>query len=159
MSHQTSFILLEEEVAEIQVSYNSVIEHSNRIKVIHAHEAQQLFRKVWNSDTLELQESFKVMLLNRNNQLLGIKTISEGGIASTQVDTRLLLGVILKSASVAVILAHNHPSGNCKPSESDFKIQQNIVDRCRFFNIEVLDHIILTKDCYYSFNQSQVYGN
>lgn len=159
MSHQTSFILLEDAVAEIQVSYNSAIENSNRIKVIHAHEAQQLFRKVWNADMLELQESFKVMLLNRNNQLLGIKTISEGGITSTQVDVRLMLGIILKSVASAVILAHNHPSGNWKPSELDFKLQKIIVEKCRFFNIEVLDHIILTKDCYYSFTQSQVYGN
>ncbi|HUM50760.1 MAG TPA: JAB domain-containing protein [Chitinophagales bacterium] len=152
-------ILLDDAVAEIQVAYNLRIKHKDRIKVIEATIAEKLFRHTWNPDKLELQETFKVMLLNRNNQLLGIVTVSEGGICSTQVDTRLLLAIILKSMAVCVVLAHNHPSGNCMPSHLDFKLHEIVYDKCKFFNIEVLDHIILTADSFYSFNQSQLYGS
>ena len=99
MRNQSTSLLLDDTVAEIQVSYSPRITNDNRIKIIHAHTAEKLFRQVWNKDKMQLQESFKVMLLNRNNQLLGIVTISEGGIAHVQVDVKLLLGIVLKSAA------------------------------------------------------------
>jgi DNA repair protein RadC len=154
MRNQSTSLLLDDTVAEIQVSYSSCIANENRVKIIHAHTAEKLFRQVWNKDKLELQESFKVMLLNRNNQLLGIVTISEGGIAHVQVDVKLLLGIVLKSAASGIVLAHNHPSGNCKPSQLDFRLQKEVQEKCKFFGIEVLDHIILTADSFYSFKQN-----
>ena len=152
-------LLQDNQVAEIKVSYASRIKQKDRIKVTHAFDAEILFRKVWDYDKIELQETFKAMLLNRNNQLLGIVTVADGGITSTQIDMRLLIGIALKSAAVGIILAHNHPSGNCKPSASDFKVHEEVQKRCKFFYIEVLDHIILTKESFYSFAQCQMYGN
>lgn len=156
---QQPLLLLEDEVAEIQVNYSSRVKNKDRIKVVQAHTAEQLFRQAWDSGKLELQESFKVMLLNRNNQLLGIVTVAEGGITQTQVDMRLMIGIILKSAAVGVILAHNHPSGNCIPSESDFTLQRKVEEQCKFFDITVLDHIILTADSFYSFTESRAHAN
>lgn len=152
-----SLLLQDDEVAEISVSYTTRIKQKDRIKVTHAIDAEKLFRRVWDAGKIELQETFKAMLLNRNNQLLGIVTIAEGGITSTQIDLRLLIGIALKSAAVGIILAHNHPSGNCKPSDSDLRIHDEITTKCRFFYIEVLDHIILTKESFYSFAQCQMY--
>lgn len=158
MKKQSS-LLLEDEVAEIQVNYSPRVKNKDRIKVIQANTAEQLFRQAWDSGRLELQESFKVMLLNRNNQLLGIVTVAEGGITQTQVDMRLVIGIILKSAAVGVIFAHNHPSGNCTPSESDFALQRKVEEQCKFFDILVLDHMILTADSFYSFTESRVHAN
>ncbi len=138
-------------VAEISVTYATTIPTHDRVTVAHSHQAVEVLRFIWDDGKMELQESFKVILLNRKNQVLGVVTISDGGRVSTQVDIRFLFGILLKSASVAVILSHNHPSGNRNPSESDMQLSQKIIDVAKLHDISILDHIILTSESYYSF--------
>lgn len=73
----------------------------------------------WNQDAFELLEEFKILLLNRNNVVLAIYNLSKGGIAGTVVDSKLIFGIALRAAASSIILVHNHPSGNLKPSNSD----------------------------------------
>jgi len=144
-------VLLDDQVAEITLSYSNRLKLKDRVKVTNPNIAGSIFRQTWNPDKLELQESFKVMLLNRNNQLLGIVNLSEGGIAGTVVDMKLLFAVVLKSLASGIILCHNHPSGNLCPSDSDLRLQRKVETNCSSLEISMLDHLILTYDGFYSF--------
>ena len=138
-------------VAEITIGYSQHIPSQDRIKIINHIQAVNVLRYVWDERTIELYESFKVILLNRNNRLLGVISLSEGGMAGTVVDIRLIFAVALKTAAHSIIIAHNHPSGNLNPSDSDIMFTNKISEAGKILDIMLLDHIILTKDTYYSF--------
>ncbi|MCF6347344.1 MAG: DNA repair protein RadC [Flavobacteriaceae bacterium] len=97
---------MKDKVNEIQISYKekSSILKSSTIK--NSMDSAELLFEHWDKDTIELQESFKVLLMNNSNKVKGIYQLSTGGITGTLVDLRILFAVILKSASVGVILAH-----------------------------------------------------
>ena len=88
---------------------------------------------------------------NQANQILGYTLISEGGITETCADVRLIMQAALLTNSVALILAHNHPSGNLKPSRQDMEITKQVRETAQIMRIRVLDHIILSDTEYYSF--------
>lgn len=135
-------------LSEIQISYN----YSNsNIKLTNSRSVFNLLLDNWNKETIQLLEEFKVLLLNRNNIVLGIYQVSKGGIAGTVVDPKLIFGVALKSVASSIILAHNHPSGNLKPSPEDLRITKKLVEAGKVLEIQVLDHLIITDIGYYSF--------
>ncbi len=101
--------------------------------------------------TICYKEYFKVLFLNQDNQILGYTLISEGGITETCADVRLIMQAALLTNSVALILAHNHPSGNLKPSRQDMDITKQVREASNFMRIKILDHIILSDTEYYSF--------
>ncbi|MAZ93513.1 MAG: hypothetical protein CMF58_03770 [Lentimicrobiaceae bacterium] len=96
-------------------------------------------------------EEFWVILLNRANNLIKIVNISEGGISGTIADPKKIFKLALENNSSAIILAHNHPSNNLKPSESDLKLTKTIYKAGETLEINVLDHIIVGSDNYFSF--------
>ncbi len=96
-------------------------------------------------------EEFWVILLNRANKILEKVKISQGGISETVVDTRLIIREALSRAASGMILCHNHPSGNRKPSKNDDQITSIIKKGAEFFNLQVLDHIIVCDGTYYSY--------
>ncbi len=96
-------------------------------------------------------EVFKVILLNRNNRVIKITTISEGGVAGTVVDPKVIFKDAIDNLASAIILSHNHPSGNLKPSQADIKITKKLVEAGAFLEIRVLDHVIISEMGYYSF--------
>ena len=149
-----SNILINGRIAEISVSYSQRIMPSERVAVTNTNIVVDILRYAWDDRTIELYESFKVILLNRNNKLLGVASIAEGGITNTVVDVRILFAIALKCAAVAIILAHNHPSGNINPSETDMLLTQKIIEGAKLLEIDVLDHVIITLDSYYSFAQN-----
>lgn len=107
--------------------------------------------KTWFDDCMEHRERFIAVSLNRGNKIIGIQNVGEGGTSSCIVDKKIVAqGAILSNAS-AVILAHNHPSGQLKPSENDKKITNEIKEGLKLFGIQVLDHLIVTEDSFYSF--------
>ena len=89
--------------------------------------------------------------MNQSNQVLGIKTISTGGVTNSIVDVRTILQGALLTNAVAIILGHNHPSGNSKPSREDERITEQINKAAQLLNIRVLDHIVYTRENYFSF--------
>jgi DNA repair protein RadC len=97
-------------------------------------------------------EEFWVILLNRANQVLKIERISQGGIAGTVADPKLIFKKALDNLASAIILAHNHPSGNSKPSQADIQLTKKIKQGGEMMEISVLDHIIFTDECCFSFN-------
>ncbi len=96
-------------------------------------------------------EEFWMLLLNSSNKIIETKKISQGGLAGTVVDIRMILQpAILKLAS-AIIVCHNHPSGNKKPSTADTNLTHKIYQACQYFDIRFMDHIIVADRDFYSF--------
>ncbi len=100
---------------------------------------------------LEIYESFFMLLLNHANNTIGYVKISQGGLASTVADVKLIAKYAIETLSTSVIVAHNHPSGNVKPSDSDIKLTKKIKLGLELLDVSLLDHIILGEDNYYSF--------
>ena len=138
------------EIAEIKVSYNSV--STPEVKITSVQKAAEILLSTWDKDTLELQEEFKVMFLNRANLVLGIYPLSKGTTSGTLVDVKLIFGVALKSNASGIIITHNHPSGNLKPSDADIELTKKIKKCADFLDITLIDHIIVTKNGFYSFS-------
>ena len=92
------------------------------------------------------QEEFWVVLLNASNRIIDTLRVSQGGTTSTLVDMRLLFKPALLQQASALMLFHNHPSGNCKPSKADDQLTQKIVSAAALFDIRVLDHLVVTDD-------------
>ena len=96
-------------------------------------------------------EVFAVMFLNRANRINHLEVISEGGITGTVADPRIILRKALEEEAVSLILCHNHPSGNLKPSKSDEELTRKIKEASHYFDIRILDHIIVSEDGWFSF--------
>lgn len=144
-------------VNEIKVSYKGGVKSAFWTKINHSQDAANLLFQNWDKDTIEVHESFKILLLNNSNKVKGVHQISQGGITGTLVDIRLLFATILKTLSVAIILAHNHPSGKLKPSSADIDITNKIKRAAKFLDILVLDHLILSPTGgYYSFKDEGI---
>jgi DNA repair proteins len=136
-------------VNEIKLIYSR---KGNSEKLISCSRAAvDVFRQYFDSDEIDYRESFFALYLNQANKVLGIKKISESGITSTIVDVRIIMQAALLCNATAIIVAHNHPSGNLKPSAEDLKITLSIKSASEFLNIKLLDHCILTSTDYMSF--------
>ena len=101
-------------------------------------------------------EEFWILYLNNSNKVLKKTQMSKGGITGTLVDVRLVIKETLELGAVAIILAHNHPSGTLRPSNADKQITQKIKGACETMDIKVLDHLIITQKTYYSFADENI---
>ncbi|MEC3908892.1 JAB domain-containing protein [Tamlana sp. 2201CG12-4] len=143
---------MKDKVNEISVSYKEKIRTMESKGIKSSEDAAKLFFESWNRDTIGFQETFKVLLLNNANKMKGVYQLSTGSLTGTMIDMRILFAVIIKTLSVGVILAHNHPSGQLKPSEADKRLTQKIQKASKFFDVNVLDHLIIVPNGhYYSF--------
>jgi DNA repair protein RadC len=139
-------------IAEVCLIYKSKVKASDRKKISCSRDAYKIFIDSWNPDTLEFLEEFKILLMNRSNSVLGILEISKGGISGTVSDVRVIFVAAIKGNASGIICAHNHPSGNLNPSESDTRLTQKLKEAGNLMDIQLLDHLILsTEDDYYSF--------
>ena len=138
-------------INEVKLSYKTKQKASERPKVLSSDSVHKLLLNCFDADTIEFREYFKVLLLNRANQVLGVFNVSEGGISETIVDTRLILQSAILSNASGIIISHNHPSGNIKPSQSDDNMTRKIKEACKIMNISLLDHVIITSESYYSY--------
>ncbi|MBC3538949.1 JAB domain-containing protein [Rufibacter sediminis] len=145
---------LEEElvgVPQIELSYRVGKPITGLRRITCSDDCAAAFRENWESDKMEFVEQFKVLLLNRNNRVLGEYGVSTGGVSGTVVDIKLILAAALLSCASAIILGHNHPSGNTQPSAVDKALTKRVREAAAQMDIAVLDHIILTADSFYSF--------
>ena len=149
MQNDIRFILAQ--VAEVQLSYRSKVSAKDRPMVRNSQDTYDILMQIWDQDTLELAESFKVLFLNRANRVMGVYSLSHGGMTGTVADPKLVFIAALKAAACNIILAHNHPSGNLTPSSADISLTEKMVQAGKFLDINVLDHLIVTSDGYLSF--------
>lgn len=147
---------MENTIAEIELSYKPQKVQTSKKKITNSEDAYNVFLETWDKKTIELYETFKVALLNNSNEVLGICTLSSGGLSATLVDLRLLFSIALKSCASAIITVHNHPSGKLKPSTSDISIYNRIKKVAEFHDIKYLDNLIVTLNGKLSFSDENV---
>ncbi|WP_336516843.1 RadC family protein [Pollutibacter soli] len=96
-------------------------------------------------------EIFAVVFLNRGNRIIDIEIVSSGGLTGTVADPRIILKKALEEEAVSIILCHNHPSGNLKPSRADEELTYRIRDAAKLLDIRLLDHVIVSSEGWFSF--------
>jgi DNA repair protein RadC len=96
-------------------------------------------------------EEFWILILNRSNRVVEKRKISQGGIAGTVTDVRIILKMAIENLATSVILCHNHPSGNFQPSDADIAITHRLKDSATIMDISLLDHLIIAGKAYFSF--------
>ena len=138
-------------VAEVELVYKTKVKASERPQIKTSHDSFSILKQIWDDNKINMLEQFKVLLLNRANRVIGVYQASSGGITGTIADSRLILATAIKSLAVSIILSHNHPSGNLKPSRADEELTAKIKSACNLHDIKVLDHVIVTSESYYSF--------
>ncbi len=138
------------QIREVQVSYQPL--RGKLFQVRSSQSAYDYISRVYDEATIGLYEEFMVLLLNRANRVLGCLKLSKGGLTGTVVDLRILYGTALKAMASGIIIAHNHPSGNLKPSDADRELTSQIKQAGKLLDINLLDHLILgTEGDYVSF--------
>ena len=138
------------QVSEIKVSYHPKFRASERLSVSTSSQAYEVLINNWDIDRINFQEQFYILLLNTANKVIGISQISAGGKAATVADPKLIFSVALKGQATSIILAHNHPSENLTPSE-DLNLTRRMVEVGKLLELNVFDHLIVTRNRYYSF--------
>jgi DNA repair protein RadC len=138
------------QIAEVELIYRSKVKASERPKITHSKDAYIIFKNHWDENKIELQEQFKVMFLNRANKVLGIYEVSTGGITGTVADPKLIFAAALKACACGIILVHNHPSNNLKPSIPDEQLTTKIKEGGKLLDIKLMDHLIISSEGYLS---------
>lgn len=139
-------------ITEIDIIYKKKIKSDQLPTITSSATANEILRNIW-SDKIELYEEFVLLLLNNSNKCLGWIKISQGGITGTVVDNKIIIASAIKALATSIIISHNHPSGNIKPSQADIICTKKLNECCKLFDIKLFDHIILSGDTdnYYSF--------
>ncbi|MDZ7796968.1 MAG: JAB domain-containing protein [Candidatus Marinimicrobia bacterium] len=136
-------------IPEIKVSFKGGKEEAHKISC--SKDAYAVANRLFNADTLQYQEEFIVVYLNAQHKTIGYYKAALGGIEACIVDPRIILGIALKVPCTAMILFHNHPSGNLNVSRQDRSITQKLFTSANMLDINVLDHIIIGDGEYHSF--------
>lgn len=149
------------EVHELLTNYSTVQYSYKRPKNLRQIEpvstseyCAQLLRMAFDPDCIEYKEFFYCLYLNRANRPIAIVKIAEGGCHGVVVDLPQIISIALSTRASALVLCHNHPSGNLIPSDQDRSITRKVKEAAAFFDMQLLDHIILSADYYYSFADS-----
>lgn len=138
-------------VSEIELIYRSKVKPSDRPRLLDSKSVHEFLISHWDLNRIELVEQAKAVLMNKSNRVLGLFDLSSGGISGTVVDPRILFTAALKLNANAIILTHNHPSGSLQPSEQDKLITQKLNQASQLLDMQLVDHIIVTSEGYYSF--------
>ncbi|MBS1574715.1 MAG: strawberry notch family protein [Bacteroidetes bacterium] len=145
------------DVPELAVSYTRSGKRQFG-KITSSKDAADFIRETFGEGQVELQEQFIVLYLNQANEIIGYYKHSKGAINATVADIRIVLATALKALAVSMVIAHNHPSGNLKPSRADEQLTDKIKQSSTLMDVKLLDHIIVTRDGYYSFADEGLLG-
>jgi len=146
------------DVPEIKVTYDRSTSKKFQKKMLTSLDAANFLRSTFNDGEIEFQEYFVVLFLNRSLKVIGYYRHSKGGIAGTVVDLRIIMGVALKCCATGLVLAHNHPSGQSEASLQDKILTKQFKDAGKFLDIHIMEHIIVTKENHFSFNDNGLLG-
>lgn len=139
------------QVSEIQVSYLPKFKANERPIVCTARQAYDVLINNWDMSRIHMQEQMYMLLLNTAGRVIGISLISTGGKAGTLADPKIIFSIALKAQAASILVAHNHPSENLKPSQADLNLTKRLVEAGKILDLLVVDHLIVTVDKYYSF--------
>lgn len=138
------------DINEISFRYSLGKRMDERPLIGTSHDADRVLRALL-QPTMEAYESFWVLLLDRGNRMKGAVQVSRGGIHGTVADPKIIFGVALRTLSSGIVLAHNHPSGQMRPSQEDIHLTRKLSEGAKLLDLCVQDHIILGIDGFYSF--------
>ena len=124
---------------------------SELYKINSSGDADKVFRMIFDADKIDWIEESIIICLNRANKVVGYYKVSSGGTSGTVIDQKVIFTVALNCLASAIIIAHNHPSGQLIPSDADKKVTRQLQDGGKILGIDVLDHLILTDEGYFSF--------
>ncbi|WP_445665129.1 JAB domain-containing protein [Fodinibius sp. AD559] len=156
MNNNSNLIEKSPSLAEVKLKYNSKQSIEECPEITSPDKAEKVLREIWDEDSIQLKEEFVVLLLNNAKRCLGWSKISSGGATSTIVDPATIFQVALLANATSIILAHNHPSGNIKPSKSDKDLTHRIYKSGEMLGIKVEDHIVITINEYFSFRANNI---
>ena len=139
--------------AAFELAGRSLLGAGKRVLVRSSKDASVIFEK--NLRGLN-KEHFLIMMLNTKNYLIGVETVSIGSLNSSIVHPRELFQTAIRKSAAAIILAHNHPSGDATPSKEDIDVTTRIRNGGSLLGIDVIDHIIIGENCYYSFKEEKM---
>ncbi|QIL38088.1 JAB domain-containing protein [Pedobacter sp. HDW13] len=137
-------------VCEVQLTYKPSFNPVDRPQITTSKQCYSIIMQHWNLGLINFLEEFKIILLNRSNRVLGLVDISMGGVSGTYVDPKVIFVVALKANASGLIMCHNHPSGNLRPSDADFKLTSKLKECAKLLEIEIHDHLIISGNGYYS---------
>ena len=146
------------DVPEVKVRFNRSGRRKFLGKIGSADDVANFLRSIYIRGEIELQEQFLVLFLNQANEIVGYYRHSKGAINATVADVRVILSTALKCAAVSIIVCHNHPSGNTQPSEADKSLTRKLKESAKLMDINLLDHLIVTKNNFYSFANEGLLG-
>jgi DNA repair protein RadC len=136
---------------KLKLTIENPFPNADRITVRCADDAVNIFRDIWEPDTMDLYESVYILFLNRASRVIGFNKHSIGSISGSIIDVRLVFATALLSASTSIIVGHNHPSGNLNPSSADEHITKLLTESGTILHSPRRDHIIITSDSFFSF--------
>lgn len=123
------------------------------VKITSSQDAYNYIKQFYAND-IEIFESSFILLLNRANKVIGYAKISQGGVAGTVIDIKIVLKYVIDSLASGFIISHNHPSGNLNSSAQDDLLTSRLKEVCNYMDCNMLDHLIITSDSYFSYADS-----
>ncbi len=137
---------------KVKVTYDKCIKKTDLFKISNSLDAYKVFseQKLFDVDTFDWTEEMLLLCLNRSNRVIGYYKMSKGGFSGTVADPKVIFTTALNCGASSVILAHNHPSGNLQPSESDINISKKVKSAGQLLEITLLDSMILADNNYKS---------
>jgi DNA repair protein RadC len=136
------------EIREIDITFKEQKLHFRNVR--SSRDAYEFIKDVI-FEGMEIQEHFVVLFMDQSGAITGFYRHSKGTINSTQVDIQLVMAIAIKTLAKGMIISHNHPSGNKQPSEADRQMTKRLKQAATLFGISLLDHLVVTKDEFYSF--------
>ena len=141
-------------IPEIKISFKiDNVKKSELTQIKSSQEGYEVFKQIFDADTINWIEESIVLCLNIANKVVGFYKLSCGGVAGTIMDPKVIFTVALNCGASSIIIAHNHPSGQLSPSHADIRITKKIKAAGELLDIQLLDHIIVTDEGYYSFGE------
>jgi len=133
---------------EIQIKVT--LSKGEKIKIIDSQSAYNVFKDLFDPNTLVWSEEMILLAVNRNNEIYAWRRISSGGTTGTVCDPKIIFSILLNCGASAFLLAHNHPSGTLIPSTQDINVTKKLIDGGEILDIKLLDHLIIGHDNYHS---------
>ena len=139
--------------SQLRVVYNQVI---LSLPITNSKESFIVLRKIWDAELIAIQEQVYILFLNANSQLIAYRCLHTGTTSQSMFDIKLALACALGCLAKKIIIAHNHPSGNLRPSTGDILITEQLNDACELMDIDLKDHLIISANDYYSFKDNSL---
>ena len=141
-------------VPELKITFNKGKKPLG--KIAKTKDTADFIRNNFKRGTIQAQEYFNVLYLDRAYNIIGYYRHTVGTTNSVPIDCKMILGIALKVLAEAIVISHNHPAGSLAPSKADLDVTQKMVKMCKVLDVHLVDHIIVTKEGYYSFLENRL---